>query len=71
MKFRPVTKLVKRNKTASKNFDNDAMSANCDNMVIFLIFDQFGAIRKLDSGCTACKCKVIFFINSNLLPYNN
>ena len=36
MKLAPVTKL-KRNKTRSKTFDNDAMSANCDAIVIFPI----------------------------------
>ena len=44
MKLRPVTKLDKRNKTTSKNFDEDGMSANCDVIVIFLICCQFGAI---------------------------
>ena len=44
MKLRPVTKIDKRNKTTSKNFDEDAMSANCDVIVIFLICCQFGAI---------------------------
>ena len=31
----PVTKLDKRNKVMSKNFDVDIMSANCDVIVIF------------------------------------
>ena len=55
MKFGPVFKLDKRNKTASKKIDNDVMLANCDVIVIFPIFDQFGAIRKPDSGHIACK----------------
>ena len=50
MKLRPVTKLDKRNKTTLKKFDYDVMSANCDVVVIFLIYDQFGAIWKPDSG---------------------
>ena len=50
MKLEPVTKLDTRNKIASKNFDDDVMSANCDVIVIFPIYDQFGAIRKPDSG---------------------
>ena len=45
------------------------MSANCDFIVIFLIFDQFGAMRELDSGCIICKAYI--FINSILLPYKN
>ena len=36
MKLKPITKLVKINKTASKNFDHDVMSKNCDVIVIFL-----------------------------------
>ena len=51
MKLGPVTKLDKRNKTTSKKFDDDVMSENCDVIVIFPIYGQFGAIWKLDSGC--------------------
>ena len=54
MKHRPVPKLGKRNKTTSKNVD-DVMSANCDVIVIFLIYGQFGAIWKPDSGRIVCK----------------
>ena len=50
MKLGPVTKLDKRNKTTSKIFDDDVMSTYCDAIVIFLVFGQFPAIRKLDSG---------------------
>ena len=45
------------------------MSENCDVIVIFPIYGQFGAIRKPDSGRIICKTYV--FINSYLLPYNN
>ena len=55
MKLGPVTKLDKGNKTMSKKFDDDVMSANCDIIVIFLIYGQFGAIRKQDSGHVFCK----------------
>ena len=68
MKLEPVTKLDKRNKTL-KNFDNDIMSKNCDIIVIFPIYRQFGAIRKLDSGHIVCKTYIFF--NSNLLSYKN
>ena len=44
MKLEPVTNLDKRNKTRSKKVDDDIMSANCDVMIIFLIYGQFGAI---------------------------
>ena len=50
MKFGPVTKIDKRSKTTSKNFDLDVMSGNWDVIVICRIFDQFGAVRRLDSG---------------------
>ena len=43
MKLGPVTKLDKRNKTASKKSDDDVMSENCDVIVIFPIFGHFGA----------------------------
>ena len=46
MKLGPVTKLDKRN----KKFDDTIMSDNCDVIIIFPIFGQFGAIRKPDSG---------------------
>ena len=48
MKLGPVTKLDKRNKTTSKKFDDDVISANWDLIVIFPIYGQFGAIRKLE-----------------------
>ena len=54
MKLGPVTKLDKRNKTTSKN-DNDVILANCDVIVTFPIYGQFGVIRKLDSGRIVCK----------------
>ena len=46
MKLGPVTKLDKRNKTTSKKFDNDIMSENCDVIVIFFFFGQFGAVTE-------------------------
>ena len=46
MNLGPVTKLDKRNKTASKKFDDDVMSENCDVIVIFRSFGQFGAVRR-------------------------
>ena len=44
MKLGPVTKFDKRNKTTLKTFDDDIMSENCDNIVIFSIYGQFGAV---------------------------
>ena len=69
MKLGPVTKLDKRNKTTSKKTDDDIFPANGDVIVIFPIYGQFGAIRKLDSGCIVCKTYI--FINSNFLSYKN
>ena len=48
MKLRPFTKLNKRNKTTSKNDDN-VMSENYDVAVIFPIYGQFEAIKKLEN----------------------
>ena len=67
MKFGPVTKLDKKNKTTSKKIDDEVMSANWDVIVIFPIHGQFGAIRKPDSGLIACKTYI--FIRNNLLSY--
>ena len=66
MKLGPVTKLDKRNKAT---FDVEVVSENCDVIVIFRIFGQFGAVRRPDSGHRVCKSYV--FSNSNLLPYKN
>ena len=68
-KLGPVAKLNKRNKTTSKKFDDDVMSVNCDFIINFSIYGQFGAIRKLDSGRVVCKTYIC--INSNLLSYKN
>ena len=54
IKLGPVTKFEKRNKATLKKIDDDAMSANCDAIAIFLIYGQSGAIRKLDSGHIVC-----------------
>ena len=69
MKFGQETKLDKKNKTTSRKFYNDFMSANCDVIVTFPVYGQFEAIRKTDSGCIACKTNI--FISSNLLSYKN
>ena len=69
MKLGPVTKLDKRNKTISKNFDDDVTSENCDVIAIFPIYGQFGAIWNPDSGRIVCK--IYISTNSNLLSYKN
>ena len=65
MKLGPVTKLDKRHKSNSKKFEHAVIPANCDVIVIFRIYGQFGAIRKPDSGCKAAKFYIFF--NSYLL----
>ena len=37
-KLGPVTEINMRNKTTSKKFEDDVMSANCDAIVIFPIY---------------------------------
>ena len=69
MKHGSVTELDKRNKTTSKKFDDNVMSANCDVIVSFPIYGQFAAIPKPDSGRIVCKTYI--FINSNFLHYKN
>ena len=69
LKLGPVSKLDKRNKTTSKKFDDDVMSANCNVILIFQIYGQFGAIQNLDSGRIVCNTYI--FIKSNLLSYTN
>ena len=67
MTLGPVTKHDKRNKTALKKIDDDVMSENCEIIVIFPVYVQFGAIKKPDSGHIVCKTYI--FSNSNLLSY--
>ena len=69
MKLRPVTKLDKKNKATSKKFDFDVVSENCDAIVIFRIFGQFGVIQRPDSKDRVSKSYA--FSNSSLLSYKN
>ena len=64
----PVTKPDKRNKATSKKIDNGIRSASCD-IVIFLMYGQFEAIWKPNSGCMISKSYI--FSNGNLLSYKN
>ena len=69
MKLGPVTKIDKINKTTSRKSESDVISESCDVIAIFLIYGQFGAVQKPDSGCIVCKTYI--FINSNFLSYKN
>ena len=59
----------KKNKAPLKKFDDDVMMENCEVVVIFPIYDLFGAIRKPASGCIVCKSYI--FISNYLLSYKN
>ena len=69
MKLGPVTKLDTKNKMTPKKFGDDVISTNCEVIVIFPIFGQFGAIRKSGSQCIVCETYI--FISSNVLSYKN
>ena len=49
MKLGPVAKLDKKNEKTSRKLTMTSYQTNCDTIVIFPIYDQFGAIRKPDS----------------------
>ena len=69
IKLGPATRVDKINKTTNKIFGDDLMSENCDVNTIFTIYDQFGEIRKPDSGRRAWKTYI--FTNNNPLSYKN
>ena len=62
IKLGPVTKLDKRNKTASNKIDDGVMPKNCDVIVIFSVYDQFVAFRKSDSECIVCKTYIFIIV---------
>ena len=47
------------------------MSENCDAIAIFLIYSQFGKIRKPDSGCIVCKTYIFIKITFYLTKTEN
>ena len=69
MNFGPVTNIYERNKTILKEFDDNVILKNYDVIMVFSIYGQSEAIRKLDSGRIICR--ILIFINSNLLSYKN
>ena len=50
MKLGLVTKAGKKNKSNLTKIYDDVMSENCNAIVIFTIYGQFGAIWNADSG---------------------
>ena len=70
MKLRQAAKLDKKNETKKlRKFAVDVMSANCNAIVIFSVYGQFGAIRKPDSGRLVYKTYI--FSKSSLMSYKN
>ena len=68
MKVGPLAEFTRETNQRQK-IDDNVMSANCDVIVIFPIYGQFGAIRKPYSRFIVCKTYIL--INSNLLYYKN
>ena len=71
MKLGPLTKLDKRNKRMSKKIDDDVMSANCDVIIVFPIYGQFGAIRKPDSERMSVKLTFSLIVTFYLTKTEN
>ena len=67
MKLGPVPKIDKRNTETS--IADDILSENCDVIIIYSIYGQFGAIRKPDFGNMVWKTYI--FINSSILSHKN
>ena len=67
MKLGPVIKIDKRDKAIS----NDVMKVNCDVIVIFLIYGQFLAIRKPDSGLIVSKTYISLILTYYLTKTEN
>ena len=60
--------LRKKTRQLQKKFSDGVISTNCDVIFIFLIFGQFGTIRKPKSGrivCIVCNSKLLFYNNWN------
>ena len=73
MKFGPITKLDKINKIAWKKIADYFMPDNCEVIIVFPIFGQFGAIRKLDSEGTELKnttLALLLWVKVLFLPKN-
>ena len=68
MKLGSVTTIDKRNTATLNKFDNDVISTNCDVIVIFPIYGQFGVIRKPDSGRMISKTYI--FITSIIVTFH-
>ena len=61
MKYGPVTKLDKKNKTTLKKIDDDVMSTNCDSLSSFRFLANLEQSRS-----RTIVCKTYIFIKSNL-----
>ena len=67
MKVGPVSLDNGNTSTSKKKVADDVMSANCDVIVFFPIYEQFAVTRKPDSGRRVYETYI--FINSDLLSY--
>ena len=69
MKLGSVTELDKRNKTRSKKFDDDVMSADCDVIVIFRFMANLGQSGSRIPEALSVKLtfplKVTFYLTKN------
>ena len=61
--------MTREKRQRLKKIDDDIMPTNCNVVIIFPIYGQFGAIWKSDSECMICETYI--FINSNFLSYEN
>ena len=72
MRLGPATKIDKRNKTApKKKIDDDVLLANCEVIVIFPIYGQFGAIQKPYSGRIVCQIYILLIPTFYLIKTEN
>ena len=63
MKFGTISTPEKRNTANLKTLEDGFMLANCNAIIIFLTYDQFGATRKPDFASMVSKTYI--FINRN------
>ena len=71
MKLGPVTKPNEKNKATSKKIGDEVMSENCDVIVIFLIYGQFGGIEKPDSARISVKLTFLLTVTFYLTKTEN
>ena len=68
MKLEPVTKPGETNAATTKILNDGLILTDCNVIIIFLVYGQFGANQKPHSRPLFCKTYIS--INSNLLSYS-